>query len=282
MAILPTGSSGAVKSIIPTSTREITAVMLWQQCSRIIIWIGGLAFEISKIKALPPDSEFKLHQDISVSLHFSFSSIISISCLYPHSFFHAHPYTETPLQFLRPRTGPGACGPLTAQGRRWRPGSTVITWFMLLALAKRTKYHGGTKYHDHTKFHGGTTYDSWYCLIDLPFNCFHTSYLTTLFLTPLYLIALSLTPISFTPLYLIPLSLTATSLLHLYLSYTSFLTSISHASLSLTPLSLTPLSLSHPISHPYLSHPYVSQLYLTQLYIWRHNCNILSSVQYNV
>ena len=75
MAILLTGSSGAVKSIIPTSTREITAVMLWQQCSMMIIWIAGLAFEISKIKALPPDSEFKLHQDISISLHFSFSSI---------------------------------------------------------------------------------------------------------------------------------------------------------------------------------------------------------------
>ena len=153
MAILLTGSSGAVKSIIPTSTREITAVMLWQQCSRIIIWIGGLAFEISKIKALPPDSEFKLHQDISVSLHFSFSSIISISCLYPHSFFHAHPYTETPLQFLRPRTGPGACGPLTAQGRRWRPGSTVITWFMLLALAWHAPYHAATKYHVATQYH---------------------------------------------------------------------------------------------------------------------------------
>ena len=90
MAILLTGSSGAVKSIIPTSTREITAVMLWQQCSMMIIWIGGLAFEISKIKALPPDSEFKLHQDISISLHFSFSSIsfpslVSIHTLLLHT-----------------------------------------------------------------------------------------------------------------------------------------------------------------------------------------------------
>ena len=90
MAILLTGSSGAVKSIIPTSTREITAVMLWQQCSMMIIWIDGLAFEISKIKALPPDSEFKLHQDISISLHFSFSSIsfpslVSIHTLLPHT-----------------------------------------------------------------------------------------------------------------------------------------------------------------------------------------------------
>ena len=169
MAILLTGSSGAVKSIIPTSTREITAVMLWQQCSMMIIWIAGLAFEISKIKALPPDSEFKLHQDISISLHFSFSSIsfpshfhlLSLSTL----FCYTHPHTETLLQFLRRRTGPGACGPLTAQGRRWRPGSTVITWFMLLALAKRTKYHGGTKYYDHTQFHGGTTHYSWYCLL---------------------------------------------------------------------------------------------------------------------
>ena len=106
MAILPTGSSGAVKSIIPTSTREITAVMLWQQCSRIIIWIGGLAFEISKIKALPPDSEFKLHQDISVSLHFSFSSIISISCLYPHFF------PRTPLHR-------NAVAVFTAKNRAW-------------------------------------------------------------------------------------------------------------------------------------------------------------------
>ena len=169
MAILLNGSSGAVKSIIPTSTREITAVMLWQQCSMMIIWIAGLAFEISKIKALPPDSEFKLHQYISISLHFSFSSIsfpshfhlLSLSTL----FCYIHPHTETLLQFLRRRTGPGACGPLTAQGRRWRPGSTVITWFMLLALAKRTKYHGGTKYYDHTKFHGGTTHNSWYCLL---------------------------------------------------------------------------------------------------------------------
>ena len=157
MAILPTGSSGAVKSIIPTSTREITAVMLWQQCSRIIIWIGGLAFEISKIKALPPDSEFKLHQDISISLHFSFSSIsfpshfhlLSLSTL----FCYTHPHTETPLQFLRRRTGPGACGPLTAQGRRWRPGSTIITWFMLLALAWHATYHVATKYHVATQYH---------------------------------------------------------------------------------------------------------------------------------
>ena len=126
MAILLTRSSGAVKSIIPTSTREITAVMLWQQCSMMIIWIGGLAFEISKIKALPPDSEFKLHQDISISLHLSFSSIsfpflslVSIHTLFFFSlfFFHTHPHTETPLQFLGRRTGPGACGPLTAQGR---------------------------------------------------------------------------------------------------------------------------------------------------------------------
>ena len=97
MAILLTGSSGAVKSIIPTSTREITAVMLWQQCSMMIIWIGGLAFEISKIKALPPDSEFKLHQDISISLHLSFSSIsfpflslVSIHTLFFFSLFFPH------------------------------------------------------------------------------------------------------------------------------------------------------------------------------------------------
>ena len=157
MAILLTGSSGAVKSIILTSTREITAVMLWQQCSMMIIWIAGLAFEISKIKALPPDSEFKLHQDISISLHFSFSSIsfpshfhlLSLSTL----FCYIHPHTETLLQFLRRRTGPGACGPLTAQGRRWRPGSTVITWFMLLALAWHATYHVATKYHVATQYH---------------------------------------------------------------------------------------------------------------------------------
>ena len=157
MAILLTGSSGAVKSIIPTSTREITAVMLWQQCSMMIIWIAGLAFEISKIKALPPDSEFKLHQDISISLYFSFSSIsfpshfhlLSLSTL----FCYTHPHTETLLQFLRRRTGPGACGPLTAQGQRWGPGSTVITWFMLLALAWHATYHVATKYHVATQYH---------------------------------------------------------------------------------------------------------------------------------
>ena len=91
MAILLTGSSGAVKSIIPTSTREITAVMLWQQCSMMIIWIAGLAFEISKIKALPPDSEFKLHQDISISLHLSFSSISFPFLFFIHTFLlHTH------------------------------------------------------------------------------------------------------------------------------------------------------------------------------------------------
>ena len=82
MAILLTGNSGAVKSIIPKKTREIIAVMLWQQFLMMIIWIGGLAFEICKIKEL---------QNISISLRFSFSPSHFQLYLYLHYFLQHTP-----------------------------------------------------------------------------------------------------------------------------------------------------------------------------------------------